>query len=71
MNFRPHHTWHRVSTNGYYAIDHELNDVDQVTGFQCFHIPAVWASPEPIGRADDLPAAEKLCHEHSQRPLAD
>jgi hypothetical protein len=70
MTFRPHHTWHRVSTDGYYAIDHELNDVDQVTGFECFHIPALWASAESIGRADTLQDAEKLCNEHATRPRA-
>ena len=68
MNFREHHTWHRVSTDGYYAIDHELDDVDQVTGFEAFFIEGVWAKGVSIGRADDLAGAERLCNEHSLRP---
>jgi hypothetical protein len=70
VTFREHHTWHRVSSDGYYAIDHELDDLSQVTGFECFHIEAVWATPVSIGRADALDAAEKLCHEHNTRPRA-
>lgn len=70
MNFRPHHTWHLVSTDGYYAIDHELDDVGQVTGFEAFHIEAVWAQGVSIGQAPTVEAAQKLCNEHNERPRA-
>lgn len=70
-DFRPHHTWHLVSIEGYYAIDHELDDVGKVTGFESFHIPALWASAESIGRADTVDAAKQICIEHTQRPRAD
>jgi len=70
MTFREHHTWHRMSTDGYYAIQHELSDTDQVTGFEAFFIEGVWASPVQIGRADKVDGAERLCNEHSQQPRA-